>query len=360
LELPPIETETIWIDLNPNEMAMLRMEHKRSVREEIMKCAHYQLNEKQAVAVEEFMSINEVQNKMAQDKEREINNVKQDIASLQAKIEYFKSEPVKKDTTACEELLRASEKKLSSIQSSYNYFKSVFRVIVEPDRNACSICYDPIPAELLAILPCSHLYCFDCIKKATEISKLCPICKRFVEPKNIFRIRIKEPETRPTLENIDTSKYSTKLVALYHYMTDLIKRDPDSRIILFLQFKDLAEFIGKSLKELGIEYVRVTGNVFQRQNAIAKFRDSESVRLIMLSSEDSVSGINLTQATHIILLHPFYTGTDENTDLAYEKQGISRAYRFGLQHPLKIVRFAATGTVEESITLRREKIKLSN
>ena len=78
----------------------------------------------------------------------------------------------------------------------------------------------------------------------------------------------------------------------------------------------------------------------------------------MMSSEDSVSGINLTQATHVILLHPFWTGMSESDDLAYEKQGISRAYRFGLDHPLKVVRFAAKGTIEEEITLRRQNLKL--
>ena len=78
----------------------------------------------------------------------------------------------------------------------------------------------------------------------------------------------------------------------------------------------------------------------------------------MFSSEDSVSGINLTEATHVILLHPFFTDQGEEADLAYEKQGISRAYRFGLNHPLKVVRFAVKGTIEEEITLRRNDIKL--
>ena len=147
------------------------------------------------------------------------------------------------------------------------------------------------------------------------------------------------------------------MIGLYRYITELIQTDKDARIILFLQFSDLADFIAKSFKELKIECVRVVGTVFQRQNAIAKFRDSDEIRLIMMSSEDSVSGINLTQATHVILLHPFCTGKGEEMDLAYEKQGISRAYRFGLDHPLKLVRFATRGTIEEEITSNRQNIK---
>jgi SNF2 family DNA or RNA helicase len=59
----------------------------------------------------------------------------------------------------------------------------------------------------------------------------------------------------------------------------------------------------------------------------------------MLSAEDSVSGLNLVMATHIILVHPFYHGKDkEDESIAAEKQGIARAYRSGLEHPLKVVR----------------------
>ena len=126
----------------------------------------------------------------------------------------------------------------------------------------------------------------------------------------------------------------------------------------------MANFIAKCFKELKIERVRVVGNVFQRQNAIAKFRDSKDFRcLIMLSSEDNVNGINLTQATHVILLHPFWTYDLSRNDIAHQKQSNSRAcacaYRFGLNHSLKIVRFAVRGTIEEEISSIRQNINLN-
>jgi hypothetical protein len=63
------------------------------------------------------------------------------------------------------------------------------------------------------------------------------------------------------------------LIALYRYitLTNIIENDENARIILCLQYKDLTEFIGDSLKELRVQYVRVTGNVFQRQNAISTY-----------------------------------------------------------------------------------------
>lgn len=361
LELPPIETETVWIDLSAHELALLRWKGRESSkREEIMMCSHYQLNEKENVSVNEFMTVENAQKKMSEKKSKEIDNLKRELIQIHALMEHALKEKPDANISSYQSRLKSVEHKLASAQSNLNYFQNVFKVIGEPDKNGCLICYDTIPSDSLSILPCSHLYCYGCIKGAIETCQACPLCRSPATLKEIFCIRIKEKETvSAALGEIDTSLYSSKLIGLYRYVTDLIQRDPNARIILFLQFSDLADFIGKSFKDFGVEYVRVAGNVFQRQNAISKFRESKNVRLIMMSSEDSVSGINLTQATHVILLHPFWTG-NEATDLAYEKQGISRAYRFGLEHPLKIVRFAVRGSIEEEITIRREKIKFSN
>ena len=362
LELPPIQNETVWIELSADELALLRWKggESRGAKAEIMMCSHYQLAEKETVAVNEFMSVEAAQKKMSGKKSQEIEALKRDLIRLHAQIETFLKENPEANVSYLQSQVKSVEQRLSSAQSNFNYFQNVFKVIGEPDKNECLICYDNIPADCLSILPCSHLYCYGCIKSAIEKCPTCPLCRSPASVKEIYCIKIKQVETVPVaLKNIDMSKYSSKLVGLYRYITDLFSKDLNARVILFLQFSDLADFIGESFKDLGVEYVRVAGNVFQRQNAITKFRESSNVRLIMMSSEDSVSGINLTQATHVILLHPFWTG-NEATDLAYEKQGISRAYRFGLEHQLKVVRFAVRGSIEEAITLRREKINLSN
>ena len=114
----------------------------------------------------------------------------------------------------------------------------------------------------------------------------------------------------------------------------------------------MADFIGKSFKDFGVEYFHVAGNVFQRQNVISKSSESENARLIKMSSEDSVSGINLTQATHVILLHPFWTGNEAN-DLASEMQGISRAYLFGLDHPTFILDCSLCSYIKCCLTVSR-------
>jgi SNF2 family DNA or RNA helicase len=70
----------------------------------------------------------------------------------------------------------------------------------------------------------------------------------------------------------------------------------------------------------------------------------------------SVSGLHLTEANHIILLHPFYYGPGtEDKAIASEKQGIARAHRFGQTRPVKVLRFVCSDTVEGELLQQRKK-----
>ncbi|KAJ3025475.1 UNVERIFIED_CONTAM: DNA helicase rad5, partial [Siphonaria sp. JEL0065] len=72
------------------------------------------------------------------------------------------------------------------------------------------------------------------------------------------------------------------------------------------------------------------------------------VKVLMLSARDSVSGLNLTEASHCIVLHPFHSDIDEYA-IASEKQGIARVLRNGQKKVVKIVRFYVENTVEARI-----------
>ncbi|ORY41584.1 hypothetical protein BCR33DRAFT_852102 [Rhizoclosmatium globosum] len=83
------------------------------------------------------------------------------------------------------------------------------------------------------------------------------------------------------------------------------------------------------------------------------------VKILMLSARDSVSGLNLTEATHCIVLHPFHSDIDEYA-IASEKQGVARVLRNGQTKTVKIVRFYVENTVEAQIHLTRVQIHGEN
>ena len=372
LDLPPLETEIISVKLSSSERVIHDWRSERaSTRTKLMMCSHYQLSENSSRNVNNFKSLEQAKDLMISTKIREVQLYEEKISKILEKLKVISKMKIPNDPTqinneittlGCQ--LAAFEKALDGVKRNLNYTQSVFKVISEPEGNECKICYDNIPADDLSLLPCSHVFCYPCVMAAISRSCDCPLCRQSLKNggSDVFRI-VSEQKVSSNLpgilKKIDISKYSSKMIALCKYLIELIESDQDSKIILFLQYKDLANFISMTFeKELELNHVRVTGDVEQRQSAIKQFTESKTVRLIMLSSEDSVSGINLTQATHVILLHPFFTGQGEDVDLAYEKQGISRAYRFGLTHPLKVVRFSVQDTIEEEYTLKRKNLKL--
>lgn len=352
LGLPPMETETIWVQLSSSERFLMNWKMERaSRRARLMMCSHYQLAGKKDKAA--FLTLEQVKARIVDSKRIQVENYQKQIDEL---VEWF---TLDKELDALQKKMltvqiAAIQRTLDETQRKLNYCQSVFRVIDEPAGNKCNICYETVEEDSLSILPCSHIFCYECVLAALRSNRCCPLCRQDL-PKgsaDVFKI---VPENTTINTKLDSSRYSSKMIALTKYLMDLMETREDAKIILFLQYKDLGDFISDTLeKELQLKHVRVSGDVTRRHAAIKQFCESKDVRLIMLSSEDSVSGIDLVQATHVILLHPFYTDQGEDVDVAYEKQGISRAYRFGLKHPLKVVRFAVRGTIEEEITNRRQ------
>jgi SNF2 family DNA or RNA helicase len=107
----------------------------------------------------------------------------------------------------------------------------------------------------------------------------------------------------------------------------------------------MLKMIGKTLDEFGIKFVYCQGNNYVINKNINKFKKDDSIRVIMLSSETSNSGSNLTEANYIIFIDVLYH--DQQHVKATEAQAIGRAVRLGQKLPVKVVRFITRGTIED-------------
>jgi SNF2 family DNA or RNA helicase len=154
-------------------------------------------------------------------------------------------------------------------------------------------------------------------------------------------------------EQLEYSKYGTKLAAFINFMKSTLKEKPNAKFILFIQFKRLMCLVSEALKSMGITHVTCTGNVATRTKSVREFKYSEATRLILLSSEDSVSGLHLVEATHMVIFHPFLINGNDDLAVSYEKQGIARAWRGGLDHPVELIRFIVRDSIEEDLAKKR-------
>jgi SNF2 family DNA or RNA helicase len=126
----------------------------------------------------------------------------------------------------------------------------------------------------------------------------------------------------------------------------------------------LMKAVSTALSSLGIDYCSCTGTMAMRNKCIQEFKRGNSPILI-LSWEESVSGLNLTEASHVVIFHPFLVEGygkqmdgdkfDEDTRMAisFEKQGILRAWRFGQTKKVEVVRFLTRDSIEDELATQR-------
>lgn len=287
-----------------------------------------------------------------------LGNVDIDLSIMQTKlIEYHtknKNDYMKKikNLDSSNQAYHMIKKSYETIIIESNYMLSILEKITntlidEENEENCIICLDKVVNG--SITKCGHIYCADCIRNSLSYKKMCPMCKKPLEINDIYLIKNKiknENDINPLIE-----KYGSKLGKLIILIRNIIL-DDQSRIIIFSQWNNMLELIGKSLAENGIANCFVKGNAFTRNSAIAKFKNGKTLsgeenKVIMLSLKNSASGTNLTEATHIFFVEPIHATHDEAK--AIESQAIGRACRIGQKHKVQLYRILVKNTVEEEI-----------
>jgi len=209
------------------------------------------------------------------------------------------------------------------------------------ENENCSICMDELSNPTLTT--CGHLYCYECLKLCLNQKKICPICKSNLSGKDLMIVNYTKNND---LSNPLIDKYGSKLGKLISLINCLLL-NKDSRIIIFSQWDDMLNLVGKTLGENNISNSFVKGNVWSRNSAIDKFKNSDENKIIMLSLKNAASGTNLTEATHIIFIEPINEPKEEI--ISIESQAIARACRVGQKHKIKIIRILMQNTIEEEI-----------
>ena len=217
----------------------------------------------------------------------------------------------------------------------------------EEEEETCGICLDEIPESDIGVTDCGHLFCHECIKTVVIQKHECPYCRKKLNNNEVKLISFEIKKTK-NVNNEQKNKndlineFGTKLANLICYL-----KSTTERTIVFSQWDSLLLKIGKIMSQNGIRNVFCRGNVYQRDKAIREFNQNDNIRVIMLSSESSASGANLTEASTVIFIDIVY-GDYEYRDNT-ERQAWGRAYRIGQKNRVKIVRFIIKDTVEEEI-----------
>jgi SNF2 family DNA or RNA helicase len=256
--------------------------------------------------------------------------------------------------------LTIEKKNYDDVKRIYDYLKNVVDNLKVAET--CPICLDDTNYENTAVTKCGHKFCWDCINEFIENcqSTKCPKCNVSINKSDIYLLK-NESEVKEKTDDTDdldliiNETKSTKIGNVVYYMKTQLQKD--DKCIVFSQWDHVLNKVGEYLKKYtSNNIIYCKGSVFQRKKSISQFNlpndKKGSSNIIMLSSKNAASGINLTVANKIVLLEPVY-GTKEFRD-DIESQAIGRADRIGQKKPIDVIRFIVKDTIEEEIYSGKE------
>jgi SNF2 family DNA or RNA helicase len=341
-------TETIeWVDLTTNEQSIYDSKKTIASRLTLQQiCCHPMIVDSMKKMLgnnNDILDLDQVQEHIKKFNNTQIERYTDKISKLDSsKPEYHM-------------LLSTYNSKISESKFMLNILEKINTSIdIEKYEDVCIICYDIITKETDSILTsCGHLYCEKCILTALKYKSECPTCKSAIKSK-LYKINHKLDKPieiiKKNNDNPLINKYGAKLGKLIQMIKHLIISSQTNRIIVFSQWDDMLNLIGKCLSDNDISNSFIKGNVHCRNKAIERFKQNsmtDDSRVIMLSLKNSASGTNLTEATHIFFVEPIDTNNDKR--LTIEGQAIGRACRIGQKKEINLIRILCKNTIEEEI-----------
>ncbi len=143
---------------------------------------------------------------------------------------------------------------------------------------------------------------------------------------------------------------SAKLAQLLEMLPEMVAEG--RKILLFSQFTEMLGLIEQALPDLGIPWVKLTGQSKNRDAIIDQFTTGQ-VPLFLISLKAGGVGLNLTQADTVIHYDPWWNP-------AVETQATDRAHRIGQTKNVWVIKLVAQGTIEERmLALQARKAQLA-
>jgi len=218
----------------------------------------------------------------------------------------------------------------------------------------CTVCLDPPTDATITI--CEHIFCKKCIchhlqQKVTE--QTCPNCRRPISFPDLFSAppESSDPENPKKLSRTIPSKVS----ALIKLLKESRVANSISKSVVFSLFDKMLALMEEPLEDAGFNTLRLDASTDEIRQAeiIKKFSSAGADTVLLASLNTSGTGINLTAASNVYLLEPWWNS-------AVEEQAINRVHQYGQQENVRIVRLIAQNSIEERILEMQERKKVAN
>ncbi|MVO08716.1 ATP-dependent helicase [Flavobacterium sp. TP390] len=147
-------------------------------------------------------------------------------------------------------------------------------------------------------------------------------------------------------EQMDSGKFSDVTA----YLETLVQAQ--QKTLIFSSYTSHLKIYTDWCEKQKINYCLLTGNtpIKDREKQVTAFQEEDSQLLFFISLKAGGTGLNLTKASYVLLLDPWWNPFAE-------LQAIGRAHRIGQKNQVSVVRFIAKDTIEEKINLLQQNKK---
>eukprot|EP00795_Rhopilema_esculentum_P014371 gene14371-5419_t len=205
----------------------------------------------------------------------------------------------------------------------------------DSNPDACPICKDSLGKQLeqrpgiLAVR-----------RKGVRLD--CPMCREPTLSEDISFVVMGNRKSEAENEIKVKGSYSVKIEAVIRKILEIGQNDPDGKIIVFSTWQDVLGIIAQALAENDIVFRYGLGSRQKFRGCLSDFKVLPYVKVLLLPLKRGSKGLNIIEATHVILTEP-------TLNPANELQAIGRVHRIGQTKPTFVHRFIVRDTIEERI-----------
>ncbi|KAI9120736.1 hypothetical protein K1719_007769 [Acacia pycnantha] len=242
---------------------------------------------------------------------------------------------------------------IEDVSNNPELLQKLVEVLQDGEDFDCPICISP-PTEIV-ITCCAHIYCQACILKTLQRSNgCCPLCRHPLKESDLFSAPPQSSGADADGLSSDKTSLSSKVSALLKLLVASRDQHPATKSVVFSQFRKMLILLEQPLKAAGFKTLRLDGtmNAKQRGRVMEEFAAGgiEEPMILLASLKASGTGINLTAASRVYLLEPWWNP-------GVEEQAMDRVHRIGQKEEVKIVRLIAKNSIEERVLELQEKKK---
>ncbi len=148
----------------------------------------------------------------------------------------------------------------------------------------------------------------------------------------------------------EKEKFDNHSIKLDELARELTEGIGTHKALVFSQFLGMLGLIRDRLTELNIPYEYFDGSTSapDREKAIRRFQEDDSVRVFLISLKAGGVGLNLTAADYVYIVDPWWNP-------AVEQQAIDRTHRIGQTKNIFAYRMICKDTIEDKILQLQEK-----